>query len=690
MPDPGAPAPAREQPPAWQVFADAALHRGAVLHRVSDGVQPRDLAGTYVDDADVEAVLRTLPGLRAGDPEREAGLRALLDPALDRAREDLHAWAATGTDALAVLARRAALEPADVEVLALALAVEVHPDRQRLVAYLQDNVLLPRPTVPLLDRLLGAPAVAAARPGARLRRLALLGLDAGPAWGQRMLAVPEVLCWAAAAAGRAAVDPDLPPGCRLEPPLSGGGPAEGVPRHLRVLHGGDRQSRRELAAQARPGAPLLVAALPSGEDAARAWDALTRHGLLAGASVLLETVQGPDALARERLESRPEVAWALSSPRELPVESLPRRPWQETAVTDPRAADPDWRARLAIPAPEGLTVTREQLRLVAAAAGGDPARVPEGVRRLAGGHLDSLAVRIGPRRTWADLVLPAELEQQVRELAVRHRHRHTVHGAWGFGAVPSCGVIGMFAGPSGTGKTLAAEVVAGDLGLDLYKIDLSSVVSKYIGETEKNLDRIFDAAGAGDLVLFFDEADALFGKRSEVSDAHDRYANIEVAYLLQRLETYDGLVVMATNLMRNIDQAFLRRISVAVEFASPEQPQRRRIWERAFPPSAPVEGLDLDFLAARFKVTGGVIRNVALGAAFLAAQDGEPITMERVMLAMMREYQKLGRLRSEADFGPYLGLVTGRGTRDGVDGRGRDGVDLTAGDGRTANGRARR
>ena len=162
-----------------------------------------------------------------------------------------------------------------------------------------------------------------------------------------------------------------------------------------------------------------------------------------------------------------------------------------------------------------------------------------------------------------------------------------MHQEWGFPAVPAGGVVALFAGASGTGKTLAAEVVAGDLGLDLYKVDLAAVVSKYIGETEKNLSRIFDAAGAGDLVLFFDEADALFGKRTEVSDAHDRYANIEVSYLLQRLERYDGLVVMATNLQRNIDPAFLRRISVAVDFPLPEEPQRRDIWRQSFPSTAP-------------------------------------------------------------------------------------------------------
>jgi SpoVK/Ycf46/Vps4 family AAA+-type ATPase len=234
-----------------------------------------------------------------------------------------------------------------------------------------------------------------------------------------------------------------------------------------------------------------------------------------------------------------------------------------------------------------------------------------------------------------------------------------VYRRWGFPPKPSIGVVALFSGGSGTGKTLAAEIVAAALNLDLYKVDLSAVVSKYIGETEKNLERIFGAAAAGDLVLFFDEADALFGKRSEVSDAHDRYANIEVAYLLQRLEAYDGLVILATNLQRNIDDAFLRRISVAVDFELPDERQRRAIWQRAFPADAPVEELDLDFLARQFRVTGGVIRNASLTAAFLAAEQGGPITMERVAFALKREFQKLGRLRTETEFERYFELVNG-------------------------------
>jgi SpoVK/Ycf46/Vps4 family AAA+-type ATPase len=258
-------------------------------------------------------------------------------------------------------------------------------------------------------------------------------------------------------------------------------------------------------------------------------------------------------------------------------------------------------------------------------------------------------------------VLPPDQTNQLHELIARYRTRSVVYQEWGFSPLPSTGVVALFSGPSGTGKTLAAEIVAGQLGLDLYKVDLSSVVSKYIGETEKNLEKIFGAASAGDLVLFFDEADALFGKRSEVSDAHDRYANIEVAYLLQRLETYQGMVVMATNLQRNIDDAFLRRISVAVDFEPPDQPQRRLIWEHSFPPSAPVGELDFDFLARQFKVTGGIIRNAALGAAFLAADVDASVTMERVALSMKREFQKLGRLRTESEFGHYFALVNGDG-----------------------------
>ena len=303
---------------------------------------------------------------------------------------------------------------------------------------------------------------------------------------------------------------------------------------------------------------------------------------------------------------------------------LPTRRRAEITVLDGVAGEREWLAQFSVPPPRTVQLNREQLRLVAGGADGDIRPLTPAVRRLAGGHLDDLAVRVRPRRGWDDLVLPDDQKHSCASSRSRYRPS-TVFGQWGFPAMPSDGVVALFAGPSGTGKTLAAEVVAAELGLDLYKVDLSSVVSKYIGETEKNLERIFAAAAAGDLVLFFDEADALFGKRSEVSTSHDRYANIEVAYLLQRLETYDGLVILATNLQRNIDDAFLRRIGVAVDVRRPGRgaaaadlaarvPGRRR----------PVEDLDLDFLARQFKVTGGVIRNAALGRRLRGRRRGSP------------------------------------------------------------------
>jgi SpoVK/Ycf46/Vps4 family AAA+-type ATPase len=205
---------------------------------------------------------------------------------------------------------------------------------------------------------------------------------------------------------------------------------------------------------------------------------------------------------------------------------------------------------------------------------------------------------------------------------------------------------------------MAAEIIATDLGLELYKVDLSTLVSKYIGETEKNLDRIFIAAQEANAILFFDEADAIFGKRSEVKDAHDRYANIEVGYLLQKMEEYDGVVILATNLRKNIDDAFIRRMHMSIDFPFPEEPDRFRIWEKVFPPAAPVgDDVDLRFLAKQFKVTGGNIRNIALLSAFLAAESGTDIRMSHVIRALKREYQKLGKLVTESDFGMYLSLI---------------------------------
>jgi AAA+ superfamily predicted ATPase len=267
-------------------------------------------------------------------------------------------------------------------------------------------------------------------------------------------------------------------------------------------------------------------------------------------------------------------------------------------------------------------------------------------------RLSSLARKIEPRYTWADIVLPDDQLALLREIVATVRGRPLVLDEWGMGRklVSSAGVTVLFAGPPGTGKTMAAEVVAAKLGLDLYKIDLSTVVSKYIGETEKNLERIFQEAENSNAILFFDEADAIFGKRSEVKDAHDRYANIEISYLLQRMEMYDGVTVLATNLRANLDEAFTRRLQFAVDFPFPEEDYRLRIWETLFPADVPCEpDLDFELLARRFKLAGGSIRNVIVSATYLAAADGQRVTMAHLLHGTRRELQKMGRLVNEAD-----------------------------------------
>jgi SpoVK/Ycf46/Vps4 family AAA+-type ATPase len=268
-------------------------------------------------------------------------------------------------------------------------------------------------------------------------------------------------------------------------------------------------------------------------------------------------------------------------------------------------------------------------------------------------QLRHLAKKIEPRHTWSDLVLPPDPVTQLHEMCDQMRYRPLVLGEWGFDRKLSLGkgLNALFAGPSGTGKTMAAEVIACDLGLDLYKIDLSTVVSKYVGETEKNMERIFTAARNSNAILFFDEADALFGKRSEVRDAHDRYANVEISYLLQKMEEYDGLVILTSNLNKNMDEAFVRRMHFTVEFPYPEQEARREIWAITFPTEAPVSlEVDLDLLAERYRLTGGNIRNVVLTAAFLAARDGGVIGMDHLLWATRREFQKMGRLADEREF----------------------------------------
>ncbi|MEZ4727616.1 MAG: AAA family ATPase [Caldilineaceae bacterium] len=342
----------------------------------------------------------------------------------------------------------------------------------------------------------------------------------------------------------------------------------------------------------------------------------------------------------------------------LPVAAVPLRTavWQQALapITPDRAGE--WAAELA----QRFQLTPGQIRDAVTAAtqqhtlDDTPALTLTDLyaacRRQSNQKLGELAQPITPHADWDDLVLPADQLAQLRELCGQVQAHYRVFDEWGFGRknTRGRGVSALFTGPPGTGKTMAAEVVAGALGLDLYKIDLSQVVSKYIGETEKNLQRIFQEAERSNAILFFDEADALFGRRTAVGDAHDRYANIEVSYLLQRMEEYAGLIILASNLRENMDDAFVRRLRFIVEFPFPDQASRRRIWQIHFPAQAPCsDELDLALLAHKFQLAGGNIKNIVLRAAFLAANDGGVIGMAQVLHAARREYEQIGRLWSE-------------------------------------------
>lgn len=387
---------------------------------------------------------------------------------------------------------------------------------------------------------------------------------------------------------------------------------------------------------------------------ARLW---TREAALRRAALFLDA-DGLDADDARRRAVR--FVDAVGGPVLFTGEIVLRRPVLVFDVPRPRRAEQQaWWAAALGPAGEQLNgqlgeitaqydlptaaIEAASLRGLALADGGVP--LPDALRTAcrsqARQRTDGLAHRIEPAATWDDLVLPEPQQQLLRDLAMHARQRVRVHETWGFAARSSrgLGITALFAGPSGTGKTLAAEVVAHTLGLDLLHVDLSRVVSKYIGETEKNLGRVFDAAEAGGVVLLFDEADALFGKRSEVKDSHDRYANLEVSYLLQRMEAYRGLAILTTNLKKSLDDAFQRRLRFVVPFPLPDAAHRAAIWQRAFPPETPTEGLDVAALA-RLNATGGTIRNIALHAAFLAADADEPVRMTHLLAAARRVYAK--------------------------------------------------
>jgi hypothetical protein len=329
--------------------------------------------------------------------------------------------------------------------------------------------------------------------------------------------------------------------------------------------------------------------------------------------------------------------------------------------TDERAGASDLAARQVAEGCRGALVVsgssrpRELPRRILSLDLRRPDAAPESLEWPRAG-LDDVAQRIEPAATWADIVLPDAQVAVLREMAGQLRQRDLVYEQWGFAAKSrrGLGITALFSGPSGTGKTMAAEVMANELSLALYRVDLSQVVSKYIGETEKNLGRVFDAAEDGRAILLFDEADALFGRRSEVKDSHDRYANVEISYLLQRMEAYRGLAILTTNMRSALDAAFLRRLRFVVTFPFPDASQRAEIWRRIFPPQTPTAGLQVDKLA-RLNVAGGNIRNIAMNAAFLAAGAGGPVSMAHLAHAARSECAKLERPIADGEIAGWVG-----------------------------------
>ncbi|MFB6816198.1 ATP-binding protein [Streptomyces sp. NPDC056347] len=607
------------------------------------------------------------------------------------------------------LAEDFGLLPIDVELLLVATAPDIDSRFERLYGYLNDDLTRRRPTIGLALELCGLPAAS----GGRFRFAPSAPLVAGGLVEvteperpllSRVLRVPDRVT--AHLLGDDVVDGRLRGTVRAAGP---GVAAEDGPLVRRVAaalgtgsglvhlldRGGDPGGLAVGALLAAGRRPLVVdiAALTALSEPEEILRILAAEARLSGGGVVL----GPlEALAPERPErgrllgslcaeaggvplavygkKHWDPLWAGESPVVVPVPSPgpqeSARRWHRAlteagaAVGLPFGGGPDDEELVGATASYGLDSMQVRRASVVAsrlaAAENRPLETRDlraAVRAQNGAGLERLARRIEPTVGWDDLVLPPTTRRELSELALRARHRDRVLGEWRMrpGGGRGRGIIALFAGESGTGKTMSAEVLASELGMELYVIDLSTVVDKYIGETEKNLERIFVEASDVNGILLFDEADAIFGKRSQVKDAHDRHANVESAYLLQRMESFDGIAVLTTNLRGNLDEAFTRRLDVIAEFPVPDAAQRLALWDRCLGTAIPRgTGLDLEFCAERFQLAGGSIRACAVTAAYLAAESGQPLGMEQIVAAVLQEYRKLGRLVRDSEFGPWL------------------------------------
>jgi hypothetical protein len=585
--------------------------------------------------------------------------------------------------ALEVVRRAFGLSPFERDVLLLCAGVELEPAFAEACAAAQGEPGRPYPSFGLAFATIPGSHWSALSPAAPLRRWRLLEIGAEDLITNAPLRIDEAVLHFLTGLRflderlDGVVQPvpepaDLPPShevlaVRLAELLSRGNAGRLPLAHLGGRNpSAGRAVAAAAAARARLGLWSIRAAdvpAPASERArlGRIWK---RQALLGPGALLIEWEDhdGPEVVGRGLALAEQLGSAVVLAGCEAPSAARPLIRLDVTPLT------PDEQRELWLSAPLNLNgalnrvvgqfdLSGEEIRAAGAearareASGAPPAEALwDACRAQARPRLDDLAQRIEPTAGWDDLVVAEPERRTLRELVMHVRHRTQVHERWGFAAkgARGLGVSALFAGPSGTGKTMAAEVLARELRLDLYRIDLSAVVSKYIGETEKNLRRVFDAAEQGGAILLFDEADALFGKRSEVKDSHDRYANIEVGYLLQRMEAYRGLAILTTNLKSALDPSFLRRLRFVVQFPRPDAAARREIWLRTFPDRTPRDGVDVDVLA-RLDLTGGSIRNVALRAAFLAADAGVPVGMTHLANAARSECAKLERAVSGAE-----------------------------------------
>ena len=666
------------------------VRRAVERRRAGESDTSDRFRGLYISEADVDRLLDGNETTILADHD----LDGAPDPRLDgwvRHNED------SGADLrLRRLTLEFGLSAMDVELLLIALAPDLDARFERLYGYLQDDITHRRASAGLAIELCGHPTWSSA---ARSRLAAEAPLRAGGLVGlegserpllSRSLRVPDRVI--AFLLGSDAPDPIVAPLCVESSAANLPAArllADAVERGARLVYLVDRTgaAARSVVAEAFRllDEPLLSL------DLSRALDGVTptdvarlavREVRLRGGGMVVGPVEAfaasvPDAIRALADGPRPTVlighaawepSWSLRVPLiwDAPVPSAAERTgmWCDVlgdadGVGDPALPDQLTPFRLT---PDQVVRATSSAVMRSRASGRpiDLADLQAGARAENAAGLERLARRVEPSASWSQLVLPDDTLIQLHELTNRARFRDMVIDEWGMGggATRGRGVTGLFAGDSGTGKTMSAEVVAAELGLDLYVIDLSTVVDKYIGETEKNLDRIFDAADGINGVLLFDEADALFGKRSEVKDARDRYANVEIAYLLQRMERFDGLALLTTNLRANLDEAFARRLDAVVDFPMPEEADRERLWQIHLPPSLPrADDIDLRFLSGRFRVSGGNIRNICLAAAYLAAEERRPVAMADLVRGTEREYRKLGRMTVEEEFGRYIDII---------------------------------